>query len=63
MLKNITFTLIAFLLIVSNQSCKTFAGANPLNTVWAGVANDRQFSILAELLKSTGWAEKLNGKE
>ena len=63
MLRSIRLLVIAFLIIVSNQSCKTFAGADPIDTVWAGVANDRQFSILADLLKSTGWAEKLNGKE
>jgi len=62
MFRKIFVPLIAFLLIVSNQSCKTFAGADPLETVWSGVANDRQFSILADLLKTTGWAEKLNDK-
>ena len=62
MFRKIFVPLIAFLLIVSNQSCKTFAGADPLETVWTGVANDRQFSILADLLKTTGWAEKLNDK-
>jgi uncharacterized surface protein with fasciclin (FAS1) repeats len=63
MSSKIVLPLFAFLLIYSNQSCKTFAGADPIDTVWAGVANDRQFSILADLLKSTEWAEKLNGKE
>jgi transforming growth factor-beta-induced protein len=62
MLRKISIPSIALLVIVSNQSCKTFAGANPLSSVWSGVANDRQFSILADLLKTTGWADKLNDK-
>ena len=61
--KKIMIAIFAGLLLISNQSCKTFAGADPIDTVWAGVANDRQFSIFAEFLKVTGWAEKLNGKE
>jgi uncharacterized surface protein with fasciclin (FAS1) repeats len=63
MLRYISLMLLAFLLIVPNQSCKTFAGASPLDTVWSGVSRDRQFTILAELLKTTGWADKLNGKD
>jgi uncharacterized surface protein with fasciclin (FAS1) repeats len=63
LLGRITLPLIAFFLILSNQSCKTFAGADPLPTVWSGVANDQQFSVLAELLKTTGWADKLNDKD
>jgi uncharacterized surface protein with fasciclin (FAS1) repeats len=63
LLKRISLILIAFFLIVPNQSCKTFAGASPLNSVWSGVSHERQFSILADLLISTGWADKLNGKD
>lgn len=63
LLKRISLILIAFLIIIPNQSCKTFAGASPLNTVWSGVSHDRHFTILADLLKQTGWADKLNGKD
>jgi uncharacterized surface protein with fasciclin (FAS1) repeats len=63
MFRKICLPLMTLLLVVSNHSCKTFAGADPLPTVWSGVANDRQFSVLSELLKTTGWADKLNDKD
>ena len=62
-LRGMILPLFALLIILPNHACKTFAGADPLETVWTGVSNDRQFSILAELLKTTGWAEKLNNKD
>jgi transforming growth factor-beta-induced protein len=53
---------LGFVLILFNDRCKTFAGADPSPSIWSSIANDSKFSIFRDLLQSAGWAEKLNDK-
>ena len=50
------------LMIGGIEHCKTFAGANPSPTVWHPIATEEQFTIFRDLLRSTGWADKLADK-
>lgn len=62
MFRKISLLVVVFSLIVINERCKTFAGADPSTSVWSSIANDSQFSIFRDLLQANGWAEKLNDK-
>ena len=62
MTRKITVFILGFLLILCYERCKTFAGASPSTSVWSSIASDSKFSIFGDLLKSTGWADKLNDR-
>jgi transforming growth factor-beta-induced protein len=62
MARKISVLIAGFLLILFNERCKTFAGANPSPSVWSSIASDAKFSIFRDLLQTTGWANKLNDK-
>ena len=58
----ISMFVLGFLLILFNERCKTFAGADPSPSIWTSIDTDAKFSVFRELLLSAGWAEKLNDK-
>ncbi len=62
MFRKISLFILATLLILVNERCKTFAGADPSASVWSSVATDPKFSTFRDLLQSAGWADKLNDK-
>ena len=62
MSRKISVFIFGFLLILCNERCKTFAGADPSRSVWSSIASDSKFSIFGSLLQSAGWADKLNDK-
>jgi len=62
-LKKSLLTLLILSIALSTQRCKTFAGADPLPSVWTSVANEQEFSTFKELLVQTGWSDKLMSKD
>lgn len=62
MTRKISVLILGLVLILFNERCKTFAGADPSPSVWSSIASDTKFSIFRGLLEQAEWANKLNDK-